>query len=431
MGAPGADSALPGWAGPRTAPASTLPRAPVSEPRPVTVLCLASFFKGDAFLRECRRLGCRVLLLTVERLRDAAWPREAIDEVFHMPDLYRREDVVHGVSWLARTERIDRIVPLDEFDLEMASTLREHLRVPGMGETTVRHFRDKLAMRMKAREEGILVPDFVPVLNHDALREFMARVPAPWVLKPRFSASAIGIRKLDHADQLWPLLDELGDRQSFHLLERFVPGDVLHVDALCADREVRFAEASAYFQPPFEVYHGGGVFSTRTIDRDSSAEVDDLMAANARVVEALGLVRGALHTEFIRGREDGRLYFLETAARVGGAYIVDMVEAATGIDLWREWARLEVADARGEPYAPPDARHDHAGLLLSLARQEWPDMGAYDDPEIVRRLVKRHHAGLIVASPRAARVAELLGSYMRRFREDFYAAMPALEEAVE
>ena len=407
------------------------PAHAVTDARPVTVVCLASFFKGHEFLRECRRLGCRVLLLTVEKLRDAEWPREAIDDVFVMPDLYRREDVVHGVSWLARTERIDRIVPLDEFDLEMASTLREHLRVPGMGETTVRYFRDKLAMRMKAREAGILVPDFVPVLNHDDLRDFMQRVPPPWVLKPRHSASAIGIRKLERADELWPLLDALGDRQSFHLLERFVPGDVLHVDALCADRAVRFAEASAYYHPPFDVYHGGGLFCTRTIDRGSHAEVDELMAANARLVEALGMVRGALHTEFIRGREDGRLYFLETAARVGGAYIVDMVEAATGIELWREWARLEVADARGAPYAPPEPRHDHAGLLLSLARQEWPDLGGYADPEIVRRLVKRHHAGLIVASPSAARVEALLGSYMGRFREDFYAAMPALEEAAE
>jgi biotin carboxylase len=410
---------------------TTFRPTPVPDPRPVTIVCLASFFKGDAFLRECRRLGCRVLLITVEKLRDAAWPRECLDDVFFMPDLYQREDVIHGVSWLARTERIARIVPLDEFDLEMASTLREHLRVPGMGETTVRHFRDKLAMRMKAREEGVLVPDFVPVLNHDDLRDFMTRVPPPWVLKPRLSASAIGIRKLGHADELWPLLDALGDKQSYHVLERFIPGDVLHVDALVADREVRFAEASAYFQPPFEVYHGGGLFCTRTIDRGSSAEVEGLLAANARVVEALGMVRGALHTEFIRGRDDGRLYFLETAARVGGAYIVDMVEAATGINLWREWARLEVADARGEPYAPPEPRRDHAGLLLSLARQEWPDMSAYAEPEIVRRLVKRHHAGLIVASPSAERVETLLGAYMGRFHDDFHASMPALEEAVE
>ncbi|HEU0300411.1 MAG TPA: hypothetical protein VFR37_13170, partial [Longimicrobium sp.] len=113
----------------------------MSQSRPTTMVCMSSFLKGEEFIRECKRLGCRVLLITVEKLRDAAWPRDHVDEMLYMPDLYRREDVFNGVSWLARTEHIDRIVPLDEFDLEMASALREHLRIPGLGETTVRHYR--------------------------------------------------------------------------------------------------------------------------------------------------------------------------------------------------------------------------------------------------------------------------------------------------
>lgn len=411
-------------------PVPPLPGPTVNDTRPVTILCLSSYLKGQEFIRECKRLGCRVLLLTVEKLREAEWPWESIDNVFYMPDLFRREDVIHGVSWLARTERIARVVPLDEFDLEMASTLREHLRIPGMGETTVRYFRDKLAMRMKAREEGILVPDFVPIVHHDAVREWVERVPAPWVLKPRFSASAIGIKKLHDAGELWRILEELGDQQSYHLLEQFVPGEVSHVDALIWRREVRFAEAHGYLNPPFEVYHGGGLFSSSTLERDG-AKAREMREANARIVRALGLVRGAVHTEFIRGAADGRLYFLETAARVGGAFIVEMLEAATGIDLWREWARLEVADARGEEYHVPEPRRDYAGLLISLARQEWPDTSAYHDPEIVWRLNKHHHAGLIVASPSPERVRTLLEQYMHRFREDFHASLPAADRATD
>lgn len=399
----------------------------MSSPQPTTVLCIASFFKGEDFLRECHRLGCRVLLVTLEKLADEPWPRDAIDETFYVPDLYARQDVIHGISYLARTERIDRIVPLDEFDLEMASTLREHLRVPGMGETTVRYFRDKLAMRQKAREAGIRVPDFVPVLNHGELQQFLETVPPPWVLKPRTSASAIGIKKLSEADEVWRTVHELGDEASFHLLERFVPGRVLHVDAVVFHREVTFAEAHQYARPPFEVYHGGGMFSTRTVRRGSDEE-REMKEMNQRIVEALGMVRGAVHTEFIRG-DDGELYFLETAARVGGANIVEMVEAATGVNLWAEWARLEVADARGESYRPPRQREEYAGIVISLARQEWPDTSAYTDPEIVWRLNKHHHAGLIVASPAPDRVEALLNDYMRRFLDDFHASLPAPEKA--
>lgn len=398
--------------------------------RQTTIVCLTSFFKGEEFIRECRRQGCRVLLITVDKLRDADWPRDAIDEMLYMPDLFKREDVIHGISWLARTEHIDRIVPLDEFDLEMASALREHLRIPGMGETTVRHYRDKLAMRMQAREAGILVPDFVPVLHHEPITHFLRTVPAPWVLKPRFSASAIGIHKLSDPEQVWRTIEELGDKRSFHLLERFVPGRVYHVDSLAWNREIVFTEANGYVSPPFEVYHGGGMFCTRTLPRDGE-EAQALRALDAQVLQAMGMVRGAMHTEFIRADEDGRFYFLETAARVGGASIVDMVEAATGVNLWREWARLEVADARGQQYAPPQRRDDYAGLLVSLARQEWPDTSAYNDPELVWRMTKKQHVGMIVASPSHERVAELLPQYLRRVRDDFYASMPAATSATD
>jgi hypothetical protein len=158
---------------------------PEKDPRPLTIPCVSSYEKGQEFLRTCKTMGCRVLLLTVEKLREGDWPRDAVDEIFLMPEELPLEALIFTVSYLARSQPIDRIVALDEFDMEHVSALREHLRIPGMGLTTVRYFRDKLAMRARAREIGILVPEFAHVLNYDNLREFMARVPGPWLLKPR------------------------------------------------------------------------------------------------------------------------------------------------------------------------------------------------------------------------------------------------------
>ena len=126
---------------------------------------------------------------------------------------------------MARGRRFDRVMALDEFDLETAAQIREHMRIPGMGVTTTAYYRDKLAMRTGAREAGFLVPEFCRVLNYDELREYMERVPAPWLLKPRAEASALGIRKIHEPEQLWRALEELGDRQSHYLLEQFVPGE--------------------------------------------------------------------------------------------------------------------------------------------------------------------------------------------------------------
>src|SRR5208337_5137796 len=96
---------------------------------------------------------------------------------------------------------------------------------------------------------------------------------------------------------------------------------------------------------------GGGVFTTFTVLRGSDADTG-LRAINHDLIAALGLVRGVAHAEFIQAHADGHFYFLECAARVGGAYINEMVETATGINLWREWARIEVAGEDG-PYKLP------------------------------------------------------------------------------
>jgi len=391
--------------------------------QPLTVLCLAGYEKGQEFLRELKRQGCRVILVTATNLEGADWPRESIDEIYFLPDMYNLNAMINGVSYLARTIAFDRIVALDDFDVETAAALREHFQMPGLGTTVARRFRDKLAMRSAARNAGIPVPDFIGVFNRAALGEWLGRVPAPWVLKPRGEAAASGITVLHNQDEFWPLLDPLGDRQSLHLLERYIPGEVYHVDSIVYQGEVRLAEVHQYARPPLDIMHGGGIFVTRRVPRGSDDEAT-LQALNARVITALGLEQGVTHAEYIKGREDGQLYFLEIAARVGGANIAETVEAASGINPWREWARIEIAAGTGD-YTLPPAREDHAGVVISLARQEDPDTAQFTDPEIVHRLTKRHHVGFVLAAHDYERVQALLDDYAARIARDYSASLPA------
>jgi len=366
------------------------------------------------------------MLLTGEHLLREPWPREAIDDLHALPDLYNLDHVIYSVSFLARSQAIDVIVALDDFDVETAARLREHLRIPGMGDTTARYFRDKLAMRMQAQDRGIRAPRFVHILNHMQIKAFIQTVPAPWVLKPRSQASAVGIKKLYDEEELWRTIDSLGDQQSFNLLEEFIPGDVYHIDSIVLDHSPHFTAVSQYASPPLDVAHGGGIFCTRTIP-SKSKEARRLIVLNEKIIREFGLVKGVTHTEFIRSKADGHFYFLETAARVGGAHIAELIEAASGINLWREWARIEIADTTTH-YQVPESNGKHAGLVLTLARQTEPDTSDYVDEEICWRLEKGHHVGLIVKSGRANRIRELTEGYMRRFRKDFHAALPAPDE---
>ena len=394
------------------------------------ILCLSSYFKGAAFLRACKEAGLHVILATNDRNKDEPWPHDVIDEFFHMPDLGKKPDIVHAVAYLARSRQIELMVALDDFDVETVAHLREHFRLPGMGDSLARNFRDKLAMRTTARNAGLLVPEFTGVFNYDDLREFMTLASPPWLLKPRSEASSMGIKKIEHADELWPVLDSLGDQQSFFVMEQFVPGDVYHVDGLVDGDEVLFSVAHKYGKPPLSVYAGGGVFITRSLERESD-ESKRLVELNKQVLKAMGLVRGASHSEYIKSQADGQLYFLENAARVGGANIAECVEYASGVNLWREWAQIEIANLRGEKYRLPQTHSGYAGLINCLAHQEWPDLSGYNDPEVVWRLSKKYHAGLIVSSPDAARVEFLLNSYAERFAQDFLAVLPPKQSSAE
>jgi biotin carboxylase len=388
------------------------------------ILCISSYEKGQDFMRQLADLGVMPTLLTVDTLQDAPWPHDILEGIAYMPVGLTNQQILNTVTWMFRGRKFDRIVPLDEFDMEVAAEIREHTRMPGTGISAIALYRDKLAMRIAAREAGFLVPEFTRILNYDEVRDYMDRVPAPWLLKPRAEASALGIKKIQHPDELWPILDQLGDRQSYFLMEQFVPGDIFHVDSIVSEGKVVFSAVHQYGRPPMQVMHEGGVFTTRTVDRQSSAW-SELTVLNALLAPALGMQRGVTHGEYIRSHADGRFYFLEIAARVGGAFIVDLVEHSTGVNLWREWAEIEVAHLRNEPYKPPTAREDYAGSVLCLAREEQPDTSAFNAPEIVYRMTKHHHAGLIVRSNKPERVAALLEEYSEAFLHQFMASMPA------
>ena len=395
--------------------------------QPLSFLCVSTFFKGNDFLRSCKQAGNTVYLLTNKKLEHKPWVRECIDEVFYVeenPDgSFDMKEIILGLAYTMRSKKIDRIVALDDFDVEKAAHLREHFRIPGMGQTTSRHFRDKLAMRMKAQEAGIKVPMFSSLFNDHDVFEYTQQVTFPVVVKPRSEASATGIKKVHNADQLWEVIHHLGDRRHEYLVEQFRPGDVFHVDSLSVNGKIIFTRCSQYLSTPMEVAHGGGIFRSVTVPFNSN---DDkaLQKANQEVMEAFGMNYSASHSEFIKDHETGEIIFLETSSRVGGANLAEMVEASSGINLWREWAKIETAMARGESYDLPKFENNYSGIVISLCNHECPDTETFNDPEIYWTMEMEHHIGFIVKADNRERVMELLEDYTKRIYDNFHASAP-------
>ena len=394
-----------------------------------TFLCISNYFKGNAFLTSLKKQGNRVLLVTTEKLKEKPWAFEYIDEVFYMPGQDLDWDLallLKGVGGLMKDQKIEAIIALDDYDVEKAAFLRENLRIPGMGQTTGRYFRDKLAMRMKAQDAGIRVPPFSPLFNDEEVNQFADQVPAPWVLKPRSEASAHGIIKVHTKDDLWKHIHELGDNRLYYLVEQFKPGDVYHADGLQVDGKTVFLTVSRYLAPPLEISKGGGIFRSANL-KYGSEDDKAIKKVNEAIMKAFGLKNGASHTEFIKSREDGQIYFLETASRVGGAHLAEMVEAATDVNLWAEWAKIEDAVAKGKKYELPSVAKNYAGIVLTLSKYEQPDLSSFDDPEVYFRVPLDYHAGLIVKSPKQERILQLLDQYADRFAKEYSTTAQAPE----
>lgn len=399
----------------------------------ITFLCISFYYKGEEFLKACKDAGHTVYLLTKKSLENE-WSKEAIDEVFFLEDDTNTpenfDNMAKGTAWLLRSRKIDRIVALDDFDVEKAAFLREAFRIPGMGQTTARYFRDKLAMRIKAAESGIPVPAFCALFNDEEINQFAVDVAPPWIIKPRSEASATGMKKVASSHELWETIHELGDERHNYLVEQFKPGTVYHVDALSVEGKVIFCRTSGYLDTPFEVAHGGGIFRSATLGFGSK-EDKALQKLTTKVMKAFGMVYSASHTEFIQSNDDGKFYFLETASRVGGANLAEMVEASSGISLWKEWAKIEAAKVQGSIYSLPEVQYKHAGILISLSRFQHPDNTPFDAPEIIWRLEKEYHIGMLLRSDKPERIKSLLDEYAENVFKNYHASAPVPDKALD
>ncbi len=376
-----------------------------------TFVCLSSYYKGYDFMDECKKLGNKVILITSESLKEKNWPWHAIDEVYYTPEtehsVWHSPHSLRLCAYLMKSHNIDAVIALDDFDVEKAALIRETFRIQGMGQTTYRYFRDKLAMRQMAKDSGINIPPFAPVFNDSVITRFIEENPAPWVLKPRSEASASGIKKIRSAEELWKVMETLGEDRIHFLLEVFKPGDVFHVDCLVYNKEIKFISCSKYLSPPMAVSHDGGIFRTKTLAEDSE-DFKGLAEINQQVLSKFGIVHGATHSEFIKSNEDGKFYFLETSSRVGGAHIPDMVEASTKVNLWREWVKIETDVLNKNKYNLTYERNHFAGLIIALAKDKHPDITDFQREELVKSLNLDHHISLLYQSDSADKITEAL-----------------------
>jgi biotin carboxylase len=400
----------------------------------MNILCICSYFKGIPFIIQQAQLGNRVFLITCEKRKHEEWPWAHIAETYYLPDEENTTEnlalLKKGFGWLLQTENIDVIVALDDFDVEKAAFLRSSFQIEGMDIHTAQLFRDKLAMRKNALKNGIPVPRFCPLFNDKAVYQFMKEVEGPWIIKPRSQASTTGIRKVLSFDEVALFLQDKGESRVDYLLEEFIPGHVFHCDTLSYNSDIVFEKTSRYLETPLKVAHEGGIFKTITLP-EYSLDNQEILAMNRKLLQSFQLKNGASHSEFIKADKTGKIYFLETSARVGGAHIAELLEAATGIDIWKEWANIENAVFNNEHYSAPEPKSFFAGLVISLAKIKHPDISELPAEHLYWTLKKDFHIGMVFRSELFEEIIAIMEKITPIIKEKFHASAPTPEKPTD
>ncbi len=392
----------------------------------VTVLALGCFFKGQKLLKAFKDLGCRTILVGTASVLDKPWSADDIDEKYFVPDFDDEQTLLYAISYLAQDRNIDLVVALEEYSIGKAALVSAHLGCPSITEGLARRVRDKYTMRTLAERSGIPVPAYASFVNRQQLGRFLDSVTGPWLVKPRSAGGSVRIRKLQHTDEVWRVYEELGDQRSFHLIEQYLQGDVYHVDSVVCDGEPLVSVCGRYGTPPYNVWHGGGVFTSRTLGSEDPLRAK-LEGLNRQVLSTIGVQTSVAHVEFIC--HQSQPYFLEIGARVPGSHLDLLTTGATGLNLYHESARLELHRLGAHHYTLPRIDEAQAGMIITLSCQQRPDLSFADDcPEVIWRLGEDYHAGLVFRARESRKVETLMDRFFHRIQTDLLAVLPPSEQ---
>jgi len=268
------------------------------------------------------------------RLEDAFDPAELVRAA---RDLGRR---------VAPVERL--IGSLEQLQEPLAVAAAE-LGLPGLGVTAARNFRDKARMKDVLRAHGLPCARHCLATEPATARAFVATSGFPVVAKPPAGAGAQATHRLDTAADLETYLARYAPRAGAPvLIEEFLSGTEHSFDSIAIDGRLVWWSVSRYLPSPLTVLENPWIQWCVLLPRELDG-FEDIRAAGASALGALGLVTGMTHMEWFR-RPDGTLAVSEVAARPPGAQFTSLLSFAHDHDFYAAWARL-VVSGRFDPPA--------------------------------------------------------------------------------
>lgn len=309
------------------------------------LLMVGCGWMGRPYLKRAHARGMQVAVL--DSAAAFGWPetRAALGEQdqTYVADGTDEEAWIVAASAALRDGPVDGVLAFSEQHVLAAALLADELGLPGPGLRAARTSRNKLIQRETFARHGLAQPEYLPARTADAAIEW-AKDRYPVVLKPLSSTGSHGVRIVTDETEVADWVREREDSGVF-LVERYLPGPEYSVEAVIERGTVVFRIVTDKTTTPapycVELEHQ----SPADLGGSERTSIEELLDG---VVSALAIGSGIVHLE-LRLEADGP-HIMEVAVRTPGDYIMDVVEAATGVDLYD--AVIAVACGQPPPVEP-------------------------------------------------------------------------------
>lgn len=231
-----------------------------------------------------------------------------------------------------------------EADILRAARLRKRFNLKGQTPSSAINYRDKVIMKTIAKQHGIKTAPFAKLTSHFDLIEFVERFGYPVLLKPIDGAASQGMFIIkDQTDLKYRISHVLPHN---YKAEKFIEGDICHVDGIVQDGKLRFICASKYLNEPIN-FLDSGFLGAYTLQPENPLSIR-LVMETQKVISVFDTPENTIfHAEWFHTPDD-QIIFCEIASRTAGGITVEMIERSYGINLYRAFSEI------------------HAGLPLTL-----------------------------------------------------------------
>lgn len=282
--------------------------------------------------------------------------REYSDDVVDLSALARSKAMAE-VGAKAASGEFDGILTFSEHLLEGVSAIAAENGRRGAG-PSVSFARDKALMRGRWAEAGVPQPRHVVITKRAEAADAVEDLELPVVIKWARGVGSIGLQVVRRKEELPAKLDTLLDAvaaaraggrddgddapgafptliaeelirsstRPWYAVDGY--GDFVSVEGIVRDQRYYPLAITGRF-PTIEPFTELGNVAPCVI---GAAAKQDIVAASAAAVNALGLENCATHTE-MKLKPDGTVSLLECAARMGGVGIARELDVAFGIDF--------------------------------------------------------------------------------------------------